>query len=240
MCCAPALTLIVAFAVLGKQGSLPGPDDVDSRGRHADRAVPAGAGRDACCSAWPRCSATTRRRRSCPTSSTPDQLEKANGRLWSIEAIANTFLGPPLGSLLLLGAFALPFFVDAGSFFVAAALVALIPGVFRAERAADAPAQSFKTELSEGVRWLMGHPLLRPMAIILGLMNAASAASLATFVLFSQEVLEIGPFLFSVLTFGRCDRSLDRWQHRLGRVQALRQRDLSGGGARCPGGGLGA
>ncbi len=40
------------------------------------------------------------------------------------------------------------------------------------------------------------------MAIILGLMNAASAASLATFVLFSQEVLEIGPFLFSVLTFG--------------------------------------
>jgi predicted MFS family arabinose efflux permease len=132
----------------------------------------------------------------------PAQLEKANGRLWSIEAIANTFLGPPLGSLLLLGAFALPFFFDAGSFFVAAALVALIPGVFRAERAADAPATSFKAELVEGVRWLMGHSLLRPMAIILGLMNAASMASIATFVLFAQEVLGIGPFLFSIITFG--------------------------------------
>ena len=54
--------------------------------------------------------------------------------MWSVEAIANTFVGPPLGSLLLLGAFALPFFVDAGSFFVAAALVALIPGTFRAKR----------------------------------------------------------------------------------------------------------
>ena len=51
-----------------------------------------------------------------------DQLEKANGRMWSAEAIANTFVGPPLGSLLLIAAFSLPFFVDAGSFFVAAAL----------------------------------------------------------------------------------------------------------------------
>ena len=28
-----------------------------------------------------------------------EQLEKANGRLWSAEQIANTFIGPPLGSL---------------------------------------------------------------------------------------------------------------------------------------------
>src|SRR5690606_31247072 len=97
----------------------------------------------------------------------PDQLEKANGRLWSAEGIANTFVGPPLGSVLLFAAFALPFFVDAASFLVAAALVALIPGTFRAHRDAAARPQSFKTELGEGVRWLMGHSLLRPMAIIL-------------------------------------------------------------------------
>ena len=54
--------------------------------------------------------------------------------MWSAEGIANTFVGPPLGSLLLLAAFALPFFVDAASFFAAAALVASIPGTFRAER----------------------------------------------------------------------------------------------------------
>jgi MFS family permease len=40
------------------------------------------------------------------------------------------------------------------------------------------------------------------MAIILGLMNAANMAAFATFVLFSQEVLGIGPFLFSIITIG--------------------------------------
>lgn len=196
-----AFTVIVAFAVLGKQGSLPGPKEVDTVvGTRTGLYVlvllatllmgMAEVLRDN--------SAQTLM----PNLVHPSQLEKANGRLWSIEAIANTFLGPPLGSLLLLGAFSLPFFVDAGTFFVAAALVALIPGTFRAERDPAAAGTSFKEELKEGVRWLMGHSLLRPMAIILGLMNAASMASFSTFVLFSQEVMGIGPFLFSIITFG--------------------------------------
>jgi MFS family permease len=130
------------------------------------------------------------------------ELERANGRMWSAEMVANTFAGPPLGSLLLLGAFALPFFVDAGTFFVAAALVFLIPGTFRAEAKPDAVPTTFRQDLSEGVRWLMAHPLLKPMAIILGLMNMASMMSQATFVLFAQEVMDVGPFLFSVIGFG--------------------------------------
>ena len=32
----------------------------------------------------------------------PHQLEKANGRIWSIEGVMQTFVGPPLGSILLL------------------------------------------------------------------------------------------------------------------------------------------
>ncbi len=131
-----------------------------------------------------------------------DQLERANGRMWSIEAVANQFIGPPLGSILLIAAFSIPFFIDAASFFVAAALVAAIPGTFRATRQADLPPSSFRTELAEGVRWLWAHPLLRPMAIILGLMNLASMVSGATFVLFAQEVLGVGPLLFTVIGFG--------------------------------------
>ncbi len=50
-----------------------------------------------------------------------DQLEIANGQMWSIEGVMNVFVGPPLGSLLLLAAFSMPFFFDAGTFFVAAA-----------------------------------------------------------------------------------------------------------------------
>ncbi len=103
-----------------------------------------------------------------------DQLEKANGRMWSAEQIANTFIGPPLGSLLLIVAFSLPFFVDAASFFAAAALVWSIPGSFRAERPDDHVQAPWKSELAEGFRWLWAHHLLRSMAIILGFMNLAS------------------------------------------------------------------
>lgn len=141
----------------------------------------------------------------------PDALEKANGRMWGIEGIMNTFLGPPLGALLIGIAFALPFLVDAGSFLAAAALVAIIPGTFRATRSEpskgdvlpdEANRSSWRDELREGVRWLWGHELLRPMAIILGLMNAAGVVSGATFVLFAQEVMHTSPLVFSILGFG--------------------------------------
>jgi MFS family permease len=137
----------------------------------------------------------------------PEQLERANGRMWSAEGVANTFVGPPLGSVLLAVSFVLPFVVDAASFAVAAALVALVPGTFRAGRAAGvdaAPDRSttWRHELVEGVRWLWEHELLRPMAITLGIMNAASMVTGAVFVLFAQEVLEIGPTLFAVVGMG--------------------------------------
>lgn len=135
-----------------------------------------------------------------------EHLETANGRMWSAESVANTFIGPPLGSLLIGIAFALPFILDAGSFFAAAALVATIPGAFRAVRDTtvhgDRPVGTWKTELKEGVTWLWAHPVLRPMAIMLGLMNLAGMVSGATFVLFAQEVLDVGPFIFAVIGMG--------------------------------------
>ena len=38
------------------------------------------------------------------------QLEGANGKLWSVEFLANSFIGPPLGSLILGVAIFLPFY----------------------------------------------------------------------------------------------------------------------------------
>lgn len=195
------LTTVVAFAVLSQQGSLPGPDEID-------RVVGTRTGLYLVVLAATlllgmaevladNCGQTLM-----PSLVHQDHLERANGRLWAAEGVANTFVGPPLGSLLLFAAFSLPFFVDAASFFAAAALVALIPGIFRAERPDDHVSQHWAVELKEGVRWLWGHSLLRPMAIILGLMNLASMLGGATMVLFAQEVLEVGPVMFTVLGFG--------------------------------------
>ncbi len=133
----------------------------------------------------------------------PEHLEHANGRIWSIESVANTFIGPPLGSLLLVAAFSIPFFVDAGSFFAAAALVAAIPGTFRAQHPdGDTARPPWKTELKEGFAWLWRNPLLRTMAISLGVMNLASNLSGAMFVLFAQDVLDVGPLTFTLMGFG--------------------------------------
>lgn len=195
------LTVGVALAVLGSQGVLPGPDEVDTvtGTRWGLLAVVLAA---TVLLGMAEVLRDNANQTILPNIVRPDQLERANGRIWSVESVTNTFAGPPLGSILLLVAFSLPFFVDAATFFVAAACVALIPGSFRARRDDTRPRQGFRQELGEGVRWLMGHSLLRPMAIILGLMNGAGMIAFATFVLFAQEVMGVGPFLFTVIGFG--------------------------------------
>ena len=48
-----------------------------------------------------------------------ENLEKANGRMWSAESLTNSFIGPPLGSLLLGIAIFIKFFFYAVSIFLA-------------------------------------------------------------------------------------------------------------------------
>lgn len=132
-----------------------------------------------------------------------DDLEKANGRLWSAEQVANEFAGPPLGGFLLAVAFALPFFVDAATFAISAVLITLIPAAVH--RPSPQPAeerQSWQTELKTGFSWLWRHPLLRPMAIILGLLNALGMLSGSILILFAQEVLGTDTTAFALLSTG--------------------------------------
>jgi MFS family permease len=132
------------------------------------------------------------------------QLEKANGRLWSAESVMNTFVGPPLGSLIIGIAIFLPFFVNAGTFFIAAALIASISGTFSAQTTAkrDPIDTNWRADLKEGLSWLWKHELLRPLAIILGLINGLSAMSAATYILFAQEILGTSVFEFAILGTG--------------------------------------
>ncbi|HEX4981727.1 MAG TPA: MFS transporter, partial [Ilumatobacteraceae bacterium] len=199
--CRCLLTLAVAFAVLGRQGSLPDPGEVDSV-----TGTQTGLYLIVLLATLLLGMAEVLRDNSgqtmMPALVDKAQLEKANGRMWSAEGVANQFAGPPLGSLLLAVAFSLPFFLDATSFFVAAALVFLIPGTFRADGHETRETKPWRVELAEGFRWLWGHSLLRPMAIILGIMNAATMIFGSTFVLFAQEVLDVGPLIFSVIGFG--------------------------------------
>lgn len=197
-----ALTALVALVVLGKQSSLPSPDAVgEVVGTRTGLYVVL-----LLATLLLGCAEVLRDNSNqtfLPAIVEPDHLERANGRIWSIEMVANTFIGPPLGSLLLSVAFALPFFFDAASFFAAAALVFSIPGSFRADRSVEHVARSWRAELVEGVRWLWHHHLLRNMAIILGVMNLASMVTGSMLVLFAQEVIGAEqPWEFTVMGFG--------------------------------------
>ena len=75
------------------------------------------------------------------------ELERANGRLWSVELLANSVIGPALGAFLIAVAWPLPFALDAVAYGLAMVLVIRIAGNFRAERAADWNGQH---ELGEG------------------------------------------------------------------------------------------
>lgn len=132
------------------------------------------------------------------------QLEKANGRLWSAESVVNTFIGPPLGSFIIGVAIFLPFFVNAGTFFVAAALIATLSGSFaaKANPASTNHQTNWRIELKDGLSWLWRHQLLRPLAIILGLINGLAAMSAAAYILFAQEILETSVLEFAILGTG--------------------------------------
>lgn len=137
-----------------------------------------------------------------------EKLEVANGRIWSAEYVTNSFVGPPIGSFLIGIAIFIPFFVDAATFLVA---VLLIAGIRLTVPSPSSPSNSssgsvgekqpvrMRAEIKEGFLWLWRHELLRPMAIILGLLNFLATTSTALFILFAQEILQTSVFIFAIL-----------------------------------------
>ncbi len=126
-----------------------------------------------------------------------DDLEIANGRLEGTQIVANQFVGPPLGAWLFGIAAAAPFFLDAGSFAVAALLVLTLRGSFRPQR--DVAATTVRHDIAEGLRWLVHHRVLRTLAIALGVMNLVGVAAMAILVLYAQDVLQLGDLQYGLL-----------------------------------------
>jgi predicted MFS family arabinose efflux permease len=118
-------------------------------------------------------------------------LPKANGNLQVSLTLGETFVGPPLGSVLFAAARALPFGLDAGSF---AASAALLFGLPRRDAAAGQPASTagLRGSVMEGLRWLLRHRLLRIVAVLLGAANFGSEMGQATLVLLATETLHVG------------------------------------------------
>ena len=124
----------------------------------------------------------------------PDHLlEKANGRLSSLELITNTFIGLPLGAWAFVLAIGVPFGVNAASFALAALLVASIriPSAKTPVANSEELRNSFKADLTEGLQWLWANKLIRTLAIMLGITNMTVMFGDAIFVKYAAVELGV-------------------------------------------------
>ena len=157
-----------------------------------------------------------------------DDLTRANSRLFAVEMVANTFVGPPLGGLLAAAGLAVAMGVPAVAYLAGAGCVALIAGSFRGAAGTAGPTR-LRDDVAEGARFVWRHPVLRPLAVMLGVENMAFAAVYAVFVLFAVAP---GPMGLSKAGFGTLSAALGvgalagTWlavpaERRLGRVRTL-------------------
>lgn len=114
----------------------------------------------------------------------PEDLEAANGQLWSTEQLTGQFIGPPLAGVLIAAGIGLPFGLDAALLVLAAGLVWLI----------SLPPQvsinpSFRKALMEGISYMRSDRLLLRLAVVLGCANFLAMAVLTIQVLLAREVL---------------------------------------------------
>jgi MFS family permease len=114
-----------------------------------------------------------------------DDLTRANSRLFAVELVANTFVGPPLGGLLAAAGLAVAMGTPAAAYLVGAGCLALIAGGFRAVGAGPAGSTRLRDDVVEGMRFVWRHRVLGPLAVMLGIENMAFSAMFSVFVLYA-------------------------------------------------------
>ncbi|MBA3982933.1 MAG: MFS transporter [Acidimicrobiia bacterium] len=156
------------------------------------------------------------------------RLDRANGRLFAVELGAQEFAGPPAAGLLVAVALALPFATSAGMWVVAIAVLTALRGSFRPAR--TGPRTSIRSDVREGLAFILARPMLRTMALMVGMSNLASSAVFAVLVLFavgSDSAMGLTEpqfgILFASIAAGALIGGLiaERVQRRIGRARTL-------------------
>jgi len=126
------------------------------------------------------------------------RLERANGWLTGGTTLMQGMIAGPLGGLLFVVAASIPFFVNTGTYAASAVLIGLVVGVYRTPEA-EGPRRSVRSDVAEGLRWLLRHRLLRTMALLIGLLNVTLIAAISVLVLLAKERLHLGSVGYGLL-----------------------------------------
>ncbi|MET8980164.1 MFS transporter [Streptomyces sp. NPDC004539] len=155
-----------------------------------------------------------------------EQLGGANARLMTGQQVAGGLVAAPVVALLVGAGVAVPFVVDAVTYFVAAGLIASL-GVRPPEREPRAAGSTLRGEIGEGVRVLWRDPVLRGASVANLLCNVGMSALIATLVLHVTRWLDAGDagygavltaFSVGAIAGGFVAQRIGRW---LGRARAL-------------------
>ncbi len=134
-----------------------------------------------------------------------DRLSAANGRVIGVQQVANAFLGAPLaGALVVLGS-GLGFGTSAALAALASLVLAVgLRGDFRARASHGSPAGAFG-QVREGLLFLASHRVMRPLVITSSVLNLASTAYFAVFVLWAvgpNSAMGLTPSQFPLVMLG--------------------------------------
>jgi MFS family permease len=119
-----------------------------------------------------------------------DDLVAANGRVQASYSAAQV-AGPLLAGLLITVApVQQVLWVDAASFLASAGMLVLIATAFNAPRPDGEARRAIRREVLDGLRYVLGHPVLRNISAMMALINLVSATVYAQLVVFAKHQLD--------------------------------------------------
>jgi MFS family permease len=123
--------------------------------------------------------------------------DRINGRIYGADTAGRSLLGPPAGSASFAALPWIPFAFDAASFAASGLLMSSLPP----DERSTGPAESVRSAIRSGVRWLARNVELRTLAILVAIANLTHNAAYATLVLYatSRSGLDVSTFGFGLL-----------------------------------------
>ena len=112
-----------------------------------------------------------------------ERLVTANGRLFAAETVMNSFVGPPVGGVLVAVAVPMALAGAAAGYALAAIGLLMLAGSFRADK--SGPRRQLLREIGEGIGYLLRHRLLLTLSAMVALGRMGSAAFFALLALYA-------------------------------------------------------
>jgi hypothetical protein len=128
----------------------------------------------------------------------------ANARMQGAFVLTNQLLLPPVGAFLFTIGAAIPFAANAVGFALGALLVSRIAESTRPARPTQGQGSGMgaglMADMAEGIRWLIGHPPMRTLALTIVTFNVTYGAAWGVLVLYAGDRLGMNEVGFGLLT----------------------------------------